>query len=137
MNVMEYNKSSMTQKQYQDGKDWLNYQIQLMNAWHDILFGRYDDARESLVSAKQFVEEEIKENPDWQYPYFDINVFEGMIHLNEGDFNASIESFEKTKGKVGSGALNMDRVYFDYFHALALKGAGRGDEGCYIIHKNS
>lgn len=132
-NVMEYNKSSMTQKQYQDGQDWLNYQIQLMNAWHDILFGRYDDARESLVSAKQFVEEEIKEDPDWQFPYFDINVFEGMIHLNEGDFNASIESFEKTKGKVGTGALNMDRAYFEYFHALALKGAGRTDEATPIF----
>ena len=64
------------------------------------MHGSNDDARESLVSAKQFVDEEVKENPDWQYPYFDINVFEGMIHLNEGDFNASIESFEKTKGKV-------------------------------------
>ncbi len=133
MNVMEYNKSSMTEKQYQDGQDRLNYQVQIMKAWHAILFGRYDDARQSLVSAKQFVEEGIKENPDWQYPYFDINVFEGMILLNEGDFNASIESFEKTKGKVGNGALNMDRVYFDYFHALALKGAGRIDEATPIF----
>jgi len=133
MNGIEYNKSSMTEKQYQDGQDRLNYQVILMNAWHDILFGRYDDARESLVSAKQFVEEEIKENPDWQYPYFDINVFEGMIHLNEGDFNASIESFEKTKGKVGFGGLGMDNVYFDYFHGLALKGAGRGDEASKLF----
>ncbi len=38
MNGIEYNKSSMTEKQYQNGQDWLNYQVILMNAWHDILF---------------------------------------------------------------------------------------------------
>ena len=101
MNGIEYNKSSMTGKQYEDNKEWLNYQVILMNAWHDILFGRYDEARESLSSAKKFVEGWIEENPDRLYPYFDINVFEGMIHLNEGDFNSSLASFEKTTGKVG------------------------------------
>ena len=137
MNVMEYNKSSMTEKQFENGQNWLNYQLVLLNAWHSILFGRYDDARESLSNASLFVDERVKENPDLQYPYFDINVFEGMIHLNEGDFNASLESFEKTKGKVGNGALNMDRVYFDYFHALALKGVGRNDEANQIFYRIS
>ena len=51
-----------------------------------------------------------------------------MIHLNEGDFTASIESYEKNIGSVGSGPLGIDVVYFDYFHGLALKGAGKNDE---------
>ena len=137
MNILEYNKSSMTSNQYEDGKSWLEYQVILLNSWHDILFGRYDEARESLSSATKYIEKWIEESPDRQFPYFDINVFEGMIHLNEGDFSASLESFNKTKGKVGNGALNMDRVYFDYFHALALKGSGKGDEASRIFNRIS
>ena len=45
----------------------------------------------------------------------------------------SLKSFEKTKGKVGFGGLGMDNVYFDYFHGLALKGAGRGDEASKLF----
>ena len=135
MNGIEYNKSSMTGKQYEDNKEWLNYQVILMNAWHDILFGRYDEARESLSSAKKFVEGWIEENPDRLYPYFDINVFEGMIQLNEGDFNSSLASFEKTTGKVGNGALGIDRAYFDYFHALALKGVGNSEDANELFYR--
>ena len=57
MNGIEYNKSSMTGKQYEDNKEWLNYQVILLNAWHDILFGRYDEARESLSSAKSMLKD--------------------------------------------------------------------------------
>ena len=135
MNGIEYNKSSMTGKQYENSKKRLDYQVVLMNVWHDILFGRYDEARESLSSANKYVEERIEENPDIQFPYFDINVFEGMIQLNEGDFNASLASFEKTKGKVGAGALGIDNVYFDYFHGLALKGVGKNDEANEIFYR--
>ena len=135
MNGIEYNKSSMTGKQYENSKKRLDYQVVLMNVWHDILFGRYDEARESLSSANKYVEERIEENPDIQFPYFDINVFEGMIQLNEGDFNASLASFEKTKGKVGAGALGIDNVYFDYFYGLALKGVGKNDEANEIFYR--
>jgi len=135
MNGIEYNKSSMTEKQYEDNKEWLDYQVILMSAWHDILFGRYDDARESLSSAKKYVKNWVEENPDRQYPYFDINVFEGMIQLNEGDFNSSLASFEKTTEKVGNGALGMDRAYFDYFHGLALKGVGKNDEANELFYR--
>ena len=135
MNGIEYNKSSMTGKQYENSKKRLDYQVVLMNVWHDILFGRYDEARESLSLANKYVEERIEENPDIQFPYFDINVFEGMIQLNEGDFNASLASFEKTKGKVGAGALGIDNVYFDYFHGLALKGVGKNDEANEIFYR--
>ena len=51
MNVIDYNKSSMTGDQYDERKQWLDYNVILLNAWHDILFGRYDDARVSLSSA--------------------------------------------------------------------------------------
>ena len=135
MNVIEYNKSSMTEKQYDDGLEFLDYQVILMNAWHDILFGRYDEARQSLSKAKNYVEGWIEESPDRQYPYFDINVFEGMIKLNEGDFNESIALFDKNIGKVGSGALGIDNVYFDYFHGLALKGAGKNDEANILFDR--
>ena len=53
MNVIDYNKASMTGNQYEESKDWLDYNVILLNAWHDILFGRYDDARQSLSSAKR------------------------------------------------------------------------------------
>ena len=87
----------------------MKQQLKLMSAWHDILFGRYDDARESLSSAKKYVKNWVEENPDRQYPYFDVNVFEGMIQLNEGDFNSSLASFEKTTEKVGNGARSNRR----------------------------
>ena len=135
MNVIDYNKSSMTGDQYDERKQWLDYNVILLNAWHDILFGRYDDARVSLSSARQHIDEWIEENPDAQFPYSDINVFEGMIHLNEGDFKASIESFEKNIGVVGQGPLGIDNVYFDYFHGLALKGSGRNEEANELFYR--
>ena len=135
MNVIDYNKSSMTGDQYDESKQWLDYNVILLNAWHDILFGRYDDARVSLSLATQHIDEWIEENPDAQFPYSDINVFEGMIHLNEGDFKASIESFEKNIGVVGQGPLGIDNVYFDYFHGLALKGSGRNEEANDLFNR--
>ena len=135
MNVIDYNKASMTGNQYEESKDWLDYNVILLNAWHDILFGRYDDARQSLSSAREHIDGWIIENPEAQFPYSDINVFEGMIHLNEGDFTASIESFEKNIGSVGSGPLGIDNVYFDYFHGLALKGAGKNDEANVLFDR--
>ena len=137
MNSIEYNKSSMTGKQYEESKDWLNYNVILLNAWHDILFGRYDDARQSLSSARQYIDGWVKENPESQFPYSDINSFEGMIQLNEGNFQASVELFEKNSGKVGLGPLGMDNVYFDYFHGLALKGSSRNDEANSIFNRIS
>ena len=38
MNVIDYNKASMTGNQYEESKDWLDYNVILLNAWHDILF---------------------------------------------------------------------------------------------------
>ena len=137
MNSIEYNKSSMTGKQYEESKGWLNYNVILLNAWHDILFGRYDDARQSLSSARQYIDGWVKENPESQFPYSDINSFEGMIQLNEGNFQASVELFEKNSGKVGLGPLGMDNVYFDYFHGLALKGSSRNDEANSIFNRIS
>ncbi len=128
INIINYNKSSMTGNQYDESREWLDYQVILLNAWHNILFGRYDDARQSLSSARQYIDGWVKENPEAQFPYSGINSFEGMIQLNEGDFQASLESFEKNIGKVGLGPLGMDNVYFDYFHGLALKGSERNDE---------
>ena len=58
-----------------------------------------------------------------------------MIHLNEGDFKASIESFEKNIGVVGQGPLGIDNVYFDYFHGLALKGSGRNEEANDLFNR--
>ena len=135
MNVIDYNKSSMTGDQYDERKQWLDYNVILLNAWHDILFGRYDDARESLSSARQHIDEWVEENPEAQFPYSDINSFEGMIHLNEGDFQASIESFEKNIGVVGQGPLGIDNVYFDYFNGLALKGSGRNEEANNLFYR--
>lgn len=135
MNVIDYNKASMTGNQYEESKDWLDYNVILLNAWHDILFGRYDDARQSLSSAREYIDGWIIENPEAQFPYSDINVFEGMIYLNEGDFTASIESYEKNIGSVGSGPLGIDNVYFDYFHGLALKGAGKNDEANVLFDR--
>ncbi|MFL2999980.1 MAG: hypothetical protein ACJZZ9_05920 [Cytophagales bacterium] len=135
MNIINYNKTSMTGSQYEESKERLDYQVILLNAWHDILFGRYDNAKESLSSARKYVDKWVKENPEAQFPYSDINVFEGMIYLNEGDFNSSISSFEKNIGKSGLGPLGMDNVYFDYFHGLALKGSGRNDEANELFYR--
>ena len=52
-----------------ESKERLDYQVILLNAWHDILFGRYDNAKESLSSARKYVDKMGGGKSRSKYPY--------------------------------------------------------------------
>jgi len=83
-------------------------------AWVNILFGKYEVARESLFELKK-IQEKIN-NPTAMYGYFGLS---GMTNLMEGNIEAAISEFEKG---------NATNIYYNYFKGLALKADGRENE---------
>tara|TARA_B100002051_G_C16729503_1_gene637374 strand:+ start:188 stop:1696 length:1509 start_codon:yes stop_codon:yes gene_type:complete len=83
-------------------------------AWVNILFGKYEIARESLLKLKE-IQEKIND-PTAMHGYFGLS---GMTNLMEGNIEKAISEFEKG---------NNTNIYYNYFKGLALKANGREDE---------
>ena len=81
-----------------------------MKAWRDVLFGRYNTAKDYLNELKQIMEK--INSPTAMYDY---NNLLGMVALMEGNAEESLESFDKG---------DPDDTYFLYFKALALRASG-------------
>ena len=81
-----------------------------MKAWRDVLFGRYNTAKDYLNELKQIMEK--INSPTAMYDY---NNLLGMVALMEGNAEESLESFDKG---------DTDDTYFLYFKALALRASG-------------
>ncbi|MFL2995654.1 MAG: tetratricopeptide repeat protein [Cytophagales bacterium] len=129
--ILENNKESLNSKQYNLQKNNINNELETLKAWHDILFGRYDDARIKLELIKQYGESQLSTNNAALYDY---NALSGMIYLNEGDFEKAKLEFEKNIGQT-IGYLVLDTEYFDYFYALSLKGSGNDDEAIKVLNR--
>ena len=81
-----------------------------MKAWRDVLFGKYNTAKDHLNELRQIMEK--INSPTAMYDYYNLL---GMVALMEGNAEESLESFEKG---------DPDDTYFLYFKALALKTSG-------------
>ena len=130
-NNLENNKESLNPKQYKLQQDYINNELETLKAWHDILFGKYDDARNKLIAVKEYGESQLSINKAALYDY---NALSGMIFLNEGNFEKAKLEFEKNIGQT-IGYLALDMEYFDYFYALSLKGSGNNDEATKILSR--
>ena len=95
---------------YRDIKTNEEYQT----AWVNILFGKYDKARENLKRLKS-IQGEIKD-PTALYGFYGLS---GMADLMEGNYNKAIDNFLKG---------NENNIYFNYFKGLALKAAGKEEQ---------
>ena len=51
---LENNKESLNPKQFKLQQDYINNLQETLRAWHDILFGKYDDAEKKLISVKNW-----------------------------------------------------------------------------------
>ena len=128
---LENNKESLNPKQYKLQQDYNNNELETLKAWHDILFGKYDEARNKLNAVKEYGESQLSINKAALYDY---NALSGMIFLNEGNFEKAKLEFEKNIGQT-IGYLALDMEYFDYFYALSLKGVGNNDEATKILKR--
>ena len=81
-----------------------------MKAWRDVLFGRYNTAKNYLSELRQITEK--INSPTAMYDY---NNLLGMVTLMEGNAQESLEAFDKG---------DPDNTYFLYFKALALRASG-------------
>jgi predicted Zn-dependent protease len=81
-----------------------------MKAWRDVLFGRYNTAKNYLSELRQ-----IKEKINSPTAMYDYNNLLGMVTLMEGNAQESLEAFDKG---------DPDNTYFLYFKALALRASG-------------
>ena len=79
-------------------------------AWVNILFGKYDKAKESLVELKNVQEE--RSDPTAMHGYFGLL---GMANLMEGNYNEAINSFNNG---------DETNIYFNYFKGLSLRASG-------------
>lgn len=128
---LEFIKASLSEDQYLSRKKFINNFSSLLYAWHDVLFGRYDDARSKLKVVKEYGDSEIKNTP---WALYDYNGLNGIISLNEGDFEKAKVEFEKNIGQT-VGYLELDVEYYDYFYALSLKGTGNNEEASKILDR--
>lgn len=79
-------------------------------AWVDILFGKYDKAKESLLQLKSIQEK--RSDPTAMHGYFGLL---GMANLMEGDHKEALNSFKKA---------DETNIYFNYFKGLSLRANG-------------
>ncbi|MDP6457246.1 MAG: tetratricopeptide repeat protein [Candidatus Marinimicrobia bacterium] len=91
-----------------------------LRAWCNVLFGNYDTAENHLNEAKAILEN-IKD-PTILEGYYGLK---GMIALNRGKTDEAVKFFEKVD--------EANNLYYGYFKALALKGAGEDERSNKII----
>ena len=87
---------------------------QFQTAWVNILFGKYEQARQNLDKLKKF-QNEIKD-PTAMYGFYGLS---GMADLMEGNYKGAIDNFSKG---------NKNNIYFNYFKALAFRAGGKEEE---------
>ncbi|SVA90603.1 uncharacterized protein METZ01_LOCUS143457 [marine metagenome] len=83
---------------------------QYLTAWVNILFGKYEVAKKSLATLKDFQEK--RNDPTAMYGYHHLL---GLTHLMEGNHQAAVENFQKG---------DETDIYFNYFKGLSLKATG-------------
>jgi len=88
--------------------------------WFNILFGKYEVARELMTEFKTLSEKSLVYNTKAMNEY---NSLFGYLNLMEGEPQASIDSY----AKVSKEALGDDN-YHSYFLALAKKAVGKEEE---------
>tara|TARA_S200000501_G_scaffold264249_1_gene248015 strand:+ start:2922 stop:4478 length:1557 start_codon:yes stop_codon:yes gene_type:complete len=134
--IIDLDKVNFSKSEYDKRVRDNDRDILILETWNDILFGRYEDAREKLIYVKTYAEEDLSSNPRSFHDYF---AFLGMVNLNEGNFKEALTNFEKTDNTVTAG-LYINRVcgtYFEYFYSLALKGNGDEDKANQILQRLS
>lgn len=92
-----------------------------LRAWCNVLFGDYDKAEKHLDEAKGILEN--INDPTILEGYYGLK---GMIALNRGKTSDAVEFFEKVD--------EANNLYYGYFKALALKGAGEDERSNDIFH---
>jgi tetratricopeptide (TPR) repeat protein len=92
---------------------------QFQTAWVNILFGKYEDAKQNLEELKKTQEE--RNDPTAMYGYHGLA---GMVHIMEGNHEKAIENFNKG---------DETNIYFNYFKGLALKAAGQEESANKIF----
>ena len=134
--IIDLDKVNFSKSEYDKRVRDNDRDILILETWNDILFGRYEDAREKLIYVKTYAEEDLSSNPRSFHDYF---AFLGMVNLNEGNFKEALTNFEKTDNTVTAG-LYINRVcgtYFEYFYSLALKGNGDEEKANQILQRLS
>ena len=79
-------------------------------AWVNILFGKYDKAKEGLLQLKNIQEE--RSDPTAMHGYFGLL---GMASLMEGNYSEALNSFKNG---------DETNIYFNYFKGLSLRASG-------------
>ena len=88
--------------------------------WYNILFGKYEEARELLIEFEKISKKQLAYNPNAMNGF---HKFSGYLNLMEGDPQASIDSYSNLTNVV----LTADN-YHMYFFALAKKAIGEIEE---------
>ena len=88
--------------------------------WYNILFGKYEEARELLIDFEEISKKQLAYNPNSMNTF---HKFSGDLNLMEGDPQASIDSYSNLTNVV----LTADN-YHMYFFALAKKAIGEIEE---------
>ena len=91
-----------------------------LRAWCNVLFGDYDAAEKHLDEAKAILEN--INDPTILEGYYGLK---GMIALNRGKPAEAVEFFENVD--------EANSLYYGYFKALALKGAGDEEQSTKIL----
>tara|TARA_B100002051_G_C16739475_1_gene643314 strand:+ start:67 stop:1575 length:1509 start_codon:yes stop_codon:yes gene_type:complete len=89
-------------------------------AWVNILFGKYDRAKNNLEKLKNIQEK--RNDPTAMYGYHGLS---GMAHLMEGNHELALDNFANG---------NANAIYFNYFKGLALKAAGKDKEATRVFN---
>ncbi len=92
---------------------------QYYKAWLNILFGRYDKAKNNLELLRA-IQEKIND-PTAMFGYYGLL---GMANLMEGNYNQALISFENG---------DETSIYFNYFKALTLKAEMKDEQAKKIF----
>ena len=106
-------------------KRQVDQRVASLNIWFDILFAKFDDAKERLSSFKAVAETGLASDPNALVPYLKLRAH---LHLMEGNPEQAIEVYSNVPQ-----TLLDDDVYHSYFFALAKKAVGELDESRQIL----